>query len=59
MFVNALRIGQPLRINTSEGQIDVVVTSVRGQVIRVGVEAPKSVKIHRDELPRRSPPRAA
>jgi carbon storage regulator len=47
MLILTRRIGENLRIGD-----DVVVTvlSVKGNQVRLGVEAPKSVPVHREEI---------
>ncbi len=37
-------------INTDQGRIHVVVVEIRGNKVRLGVEAPREVAVHRDEV---------
>jgi len=47
LLVLTRRVGERLRIGPD---IDVVVLEVRGREVRLGVTAPASVAIHREEL---------
>ena len=47
MLVLTRRVGERLRIGPD---IDLVVLEVRGREVRLGVTAPASVAIHREEL---------
>ena len=50
MLVLSRREGEAIILETSDGPIRVTLTEYNGQQTRVGVEAPKSVKILREEL---------
>ena len=50
MLVLTRRIGERLRIGDD---VEVVVLEVRGRDVRLGVSAPATVTIHREELYRR------
>lgn len=47
MLVLTRRVGERLRIGTD---VEVVVLEVRGRDVRLGVTAPASVAVHREEL---------
>lgn len=47
MLVLSRKARQSIVIN---GEITVTILSVRGDVIRLGIEAPKEVPVHRSEL---------
>ena len=47
MLVLSRKAEQPVVIN---GEITVRVIAVRGNVVRIGIEAPQEVPIHRGEL---------
>ena len=48
MLVLTRSTGERLIIN--EGQITLTILDVRGNQVRVGIEAPKDVSIHREEI---------
>ena len=50
MLVLTRRIGERLRIGPD---VEVVVLEVRGREVRLGLSAPASVVIHREEIYRR------
>lgn len=47
MLVLTRRVGESVRIGDD---VTVTVLDIRGEVIRVGIQAPASVTVHRDEL---------
>jgi carbon storage regulator len=47
MLVLTRKVGERIRVGES---IDVVVTEIRGDKVRLGIEAPPEVKILREEL---------
>ena len=47
MLVLTRTIGETIIIN---GDIEVTVTDIQGGQVRVGIEAPKDVIIHREEI---------
>lgn len=47
MLVLARKVGQSIVINDS---VEVVVIEVRGDQVRLGIEAPRSIPVHRKEL---------
>jgi carbon storage regulator len=47
MLVLSRKARQSIVIN---GEITVTILSIRGDVIRLGIEAPKEVPVHRSEL---------
>lgn len=50
MLVLSRRVGESIVIGDGAGQITVTVLEVRGDVVRVGIDAPRSVSVHRAEL---------
>ena len=52
MLILTRRIGDTLVIELPDGQeIRVTVTSLNGQQVRLGTEAPREIKVRREELP--------
>jgi carbon storage regulator len=49
MLILTRGMGQSLKIG-EEGGVTVTVLSVRGQQVRIGIEAPKAVPVHREEI---------
>lgn len=47
MLVLTRKMGESVRIGDD---VTVTVLDVRGDVVRVGVQAPRSISVHRDEL---------
>ncbi len=47
MLVLARKVGQSIVINEN---IELLVIEVRGDQVRLGIEAPKSIPVHRKEL---------
>jgi carbon storage regulator len=47
MLVLTRRAGESVRIGD---EVTVTVLDVRGDVVRVGIQAPRSVPVHRDEV---------
>jgi carbon storage regulator len=47
MLVLTRRAGESVRIGDD---VTVTVLDVRGEVVRVGIQAPRSVAVHRDEI---------
>ncbi len=47
MLVLARKVGQSIVINDS---IEILVIEVRGDQVRLGIEAPRSIPVHRKEL---------
>jgi carbon storage regulator CsrA len=50
MLVLTRRPGEGIYIKTSEGEIEIRMLSLAGLQIRVGIAAPKSMTIHRDDI---------
>lgn len=50
MLVLVRKPGQGIYIQTSDGEIEIRMLSLQGLQIRVGIGAPKSVTIHRDDI---------
>lgn len=47
MLVLARKVGQSIVIG---GNVEILVIEVRGDQVRLGIEAPKSIPVHRKEL---------
>jgi carbon storage regulator len=47
MLILTRRIGETLRIGSN---VSVTVLGMRGRQVRIGITAPKSVTVHREEL---------
>lgn len=47
MLVLSRKVGQVIRIGDN---IKVMVTDIRGDQVRLGIEAPRNILIHREEL---------
>ncbi len=47
MLILTRRIGETLKIGDD---VDVVVLAVKGNQVRLGVNAPKDVNVHREEI---------
>ncbi|BBM00188.1 carbon storage regulator CsrA [Microbulbifer sp. GL-2] len=47
MLILTRRIGQNLRIGAN---VSIVVLDIKGNHVRVGIEAPKSLSVHREEI---------
>ena len=50
MLVLSRRIGESIVIGASDDRVTITVLEVRGDVVRIGIDAPRSVKVHRAEL---------
>lgn len=50
MLVLSRRVGESIVIGDGAEQVTVTVLEVRGDVVRVGIDAPRSVRVHRAEL---------
>ena len=50
MLILTRRVGETLIIGDN---VRITVLGVRGQQVRIGVDAPKSVSVHREEIYRR------
>jgi carbon storage regulator len=50
MLVLTRRIGESLKIGTD---ITVTIINVRGDQVRVGIDAPKNIRVDREEVARR------
>lgn len=49
MLVLTRKIGEKLRIGTN-GEIEICVVEIRGDRIRIGVNAPRDLPVHRSEV---------
>nr|WP_218910416.1 carbon storage regulator CsrA [Nocardioides thalensis] len=49
-MVLSRRVGESIVIGDGAEQVTVTVLEVRGDVVRVGIDAPRSVRVHRAEL---------
>lgn len=47
MLILTRRVGESLKIGDD---VTITVLSVRGQQVRVGVDAPRTVEVHREEI---------
>ncbi len=47
MLVLTRKLGQSLRIGDS---ISVTIQGIHGNQVRIGIEAPKTVQVHREEI---------
>jgi carbon storage regulator len=50
MLVLTRRIGESLKIGTD---ITVTIINVKGALVRVGIDAPKNIRVDREEVARR------
>lgn len=51
MLVLSRNVGQKLRITLEDGRkIDVVVVDIRGDKVRIGVEADRTIRVDREEI---------
>lgn len=50
MLLLTRRIGESICIGEGENKIVVTVISIHGNQVRAGIEAPKSVPVHREEV---------
>jgi carbon storage regulator len=50
MLVLTRRPGEKLILETSDGPIEILIASIGGQQTQVGVDAPESVTVLREEL---------
>lgn len=50
MLVLSRRLGESIVIGAGPDQVTVTVLEVRGDVVRVGIDAPRAVTVHRAEL---------
>lgn len=50
MLILTRRVGETLKIGD---EVEVSVLGVRGNQVRIGVEAPKNVTVHREEIYKR------
>jgi len=54
MLILTRRTSESIIIETSDGIIEVVICKINGGQVRVGIDAPDSVNVDREELVRES-----
>jgi carbon storage regulator len=54
MLILTRRVSESIIIETSDGTIEVVICKINGGQVRVGIQAPDSVDIWREEIPEES-----
>ena len=63
MLILTRRVGESLKIKVGDTVITVAALGIKGQQVRIGVNAPKDVDVHRQEIYERihngAPPKAA
>lgn len=47
MLILTRNIGQSLKVGDN---VDIVVLGVKGNQVRIGIEAPKNLSVHREEI---------
>lgn len=47
MLILTRRVGESIRINDN---VNITVLGVKGSQVRIGVDAPRDVKVHREEI---------
>jgi carbon storage regulator len=52
MLVLSRKAGQEIVLVTDQGDVRIMVLGIRGDNVKLGIDAPKSMAIHRDEVPR-------
>ena len=50
MLILSRRVSECIKIGSGDQVITVMVVSVRGDNVRIGIEAPRDVPIHREEI---------
>lgn len=55
MLVLSRRVGESIQIPVAEGMITIRIVAFNGNQVRVGVEAPQSVQILRDDMVHKKP----
>jgi len=56
MLVLSRKINESIRIETSDGPVDVKVTRAEGKNVRLAIDAPRAVKVLRAEVADRTEP---
>lgn len=50
MLILTRRVGEALVVGEGNDQIKVTVLGIKGNQVRIGVDAPKNVSVHREEI---------
>ena len=50
MLILTRRIGEALVIGDGATRADVIILGIQGNQVRIGVEAPKEIPVHRQEI---------
>lgn len=50
MLILTRRVNETLCIGEGENKVDVMVLGVKGNQVRIGINAPKHVSVHREEI---------
>lgn len=50
MLILTRRTGETLCIGEGENKVDVMVLGIKGNQVRIGINAPKHVSVHREEI---------
>lgn len=50
MLILTRRVGETLVVGEGNDQVKVTVMGVKGNQVRIGVDAPKSISVHREEI---------
>lgn len=50
MLILTRRIGETLCIGNDDNKVDVMILGVNGNQVRIGINAPKHITVHREEI---------
>lgn len=50
MLILTRRIGETLCIGNDDNKVDVMILGVNGNQVRIGINAPKHISVHREEI---------
>lgn len=50
MLILTRRIGEVLVIGEDDNKIEVMILNVKGNQVRIGIDAPKEIPVHRQEI---------